>query len=599
MKLFQQLLLAPAALGLLAPIAAQAADVSSLSGASAASAYSAQQDTDAFRAWQSQNQVTSVSQFSDVQPTDWAYQALSNLVERYGCVAGYPDGTFKGKQALSRFEAAALLNACLDRVTEVTDELRRLQKEFSKELAVLKGRVSGLEAKVGKLEATQFSTTTKLVGETTWTLGGLGFGGNNNGSTGANSVNGTNATSQAGGGTTFNYDLRLALNTSFTGKDLLFTRLRAGNFAGSGFNGSPYLLSRLDTAFGSTNNNTNLNNLITIDRIYYRFPAGKELTFIVGPIMRNTEALAIDPSYYGDLKLLDAFTVHGAPGTYNKATGGGAGVIWRQNVKKGAPFFGSSLSYVAQNANSAALNAAGGIMNNNSQSNLTAQFGYQAQQWKTTFAWRWGSCGTQAREGTQAASAAAGCPVAFTNTSGLTQPSAGWGGNNIDVNNFAYTVAWTPKKNGTVVPSISAGWGYSAYNGASLVAPAANDTGMSTAGVSNQLAVRNIAATQSWTVALQWKDAFIKGNSAGMAVGQPNFVTALRNGQTAQDGNFVWEWWYKFQVTDKISVSPALFYISNPSSAGTSAGLVGTSTTQTGSTGANVFGGLVMAQFKF
>jgi hypothetical protein len=102
-------------------------------------------------------------------------QALSNLVERYGCVAGYPDGTFKGKQALSRFEAAALLNACLDRVTEVTDELRRLQKEFAKELAVLKGRVDGLEAKVGRLEATQFSTTTKLQGDTYWTLGGVGF----------------------------------------------------------------------------------------------------------------------------------------------------------------------------------------------------------------------------------------------------------------------------------------------------------------------------------------------------------------------------------------------------------------------------------------
>jgi hypothetical protein len=113
-----------------------------------------------------------------------------------------------------------------------------------------------------------------------------------------------------------------------------------------------------------------------------------------------------------------------------------------------------------------------------------------------------------------------------------------------------------------------------------------------TSGVSNQLAVRNIDATQSWQLALQWKDAFIKGNSAGMAVGQPNFVTALRNGQTAQDGNYVWEWWYKFQVTDKISVSPAFFYLSNPSSAGTTF-------TSTASTGANVFGGLVMAQFKF
>jgi len=591
MKLFQQLLLAPAALGLLAPIAAQAADVSSLSGASAASAYSAQQDTDAFRAWQSQNQVTSVAQFSDVQPTDWAYQALSNLVERYGCVAGYPDGTFKGKQALSRFEAAALLNACLDRVTEVTDELRRLQKEFAKELAILKGRVDKLEAKVGKLEATQFSTTTKLVGETTWALGAQAFGGNNNGTNTSTGLGSTSRNSYSAGGTTFNYDLRLALNTSFTGKDLLFTRLRTGNFVGSGFNGAPYTLSRLDIAFpGNTQGTTAQNNIFFIDRLFYRFPAGKELTFVVGPLMRNTEALAIEPSYYGDLKLLDAFTVHGAPGTYNKATGGGAGVIWKQNVKKGAPFFGASLSYVAQNAYSADTSAAGGIMNNNSQSNLLTQIGYQAKQWKTTFAWRYGSCGTAAREGTQAAIAAAACPGAVTSA---TQPRAGWNGNNIDVNNFAYTLAWTPKKNGTIVPSISAGWGYSAYNQSGLLGTSVTSVGnSSTSGISNQLLVNNIAATQSWTVALQWKDAFIKGNSAGMAVGQPNFVTALRNGQTAQDGNYVWEWWYKFQVTDKISVSPALFYLSNPSSAGTNSG-------QAVSTGANVFGGLVMAQFKF
>jgi hypothetical protein len=588
MNLFQQLLLAPAALGLLAPIAAQAADVSSLSGASAASAYSAQQDTDAFRAWQSQNQVTSVAQFSDVQPTDWAYQALSNLVERYGCVAGYPDGTFKGKQALSRFEAAALLNACLDRVTEVTDELRRLQKEFSKELAVLKGRVSGLEAKVGKLEAAQFSTTTKLRGETLWTLGGQGFGGDNNGTNTSTGVGSSNQNSVAAGGTTFNYDLRLVLNTSFTGKDLLYTRLRAGNFAASGFNGAPYNLSKLDTAFQATA--TGGANLVAIDRLYYRFPVGKELTFVVGPLMRNTEALAIDPTYYGDIKLLNAFTVFGAPGTYNKATGGGAGVIWKQNVKKGAPFFGASLSYVAQNAFSAATSAAGGIMNNNSQSNVTAQIGYQANQWKTTLAWRYGTCGTSATAGSQAAVASEACPGAVTST---TQPNAGWNGNSVDINNFAYTLAWTPKKNGTIVPSISAGWGYSAYNQTGLLAPSVASVGMTSAGIANQLAVNNIAATQSWQLALQWKDAFIKGNSAGMAVGQPNFVTALRNGATAQDGNYVWEWWYKFQVTDNVSVSPALFYLSNPSSAGT------TAAGGASSTGANVFGGLVMAQFKF
>ena len=142
MKLFQKLLLAPAALGLLAPVAANAADVN-IAGLSA---------------YSSQDQVTSITQFSDVQPTDWAYQALSNLIERYGCVAGYPNGTFRGNRAMTRYEAAALLNACLDRITEVTDELKRLMKEFERELAILKGRVDGLEARVGELEATQFST---------------------------------------------------------------------------------------------------------------------------------------------------------------------------------------------------------------------------------------------------------------------------------------------------------------------------------------------------------------------------------------------------------------------------------------------------------
>ena len=118
MKL-KQLMLAPVALGMVAPAAANAADLN----IAAVNQYSSEQ-------------VTSVSQFSDVKPTDWVYGALSALVERYGCVAGYPNGTFAGGQAMTRYEAAALLNACLDRVTEVTDELKRLQAEFAQELAV-------------------------------------------------------------------------------------------------------------------------------------------------------------------------------------------------------------------------------------------------------------------------------------------------------------------------------------------------------------------------------------------------------------------------------------------------------------------------------
>ncbi len=168
-------------------------------------------------------QVTSVSQLSDVQPTDWAFQALQSLVERYGCIAGYPDRTYRGNRAMTRYEFAAGLNSCMDRVNELiaaaTEDLatkedlavlQRLQEEFAAELATLRGRVDGLDAKVATLEEQQFSTTTKLAGEVIFALTDE-FG------------------SSIDNPTVFQDRVRLTLNTSFTGRDLLVTRLAAGN----------------------------------------------------------------------------------------------------------------------------------------------------------------------------------------------------------------------------------------------------------------------------------------------------------------------------------------------------------------------------------
>ncbi|MEM6753172.1 MAG: iron uptake porin [Cyanobacteria bacterium P01_C01_bin.38] len=120
-------------------------------------------------------QVNSVSQFRDVQPTDWAFEALKSLVERYGCIV--PNGTYRGNQALTRYEFATGLNACLERVNEliataannaVTRDdlatLQKLQQEFGAELATLRGRVDALESRSAELETKQFSTTTKLSG---------------------------------------------------------------------------------------------------------------------------------------------------------------------------------------------------------------------------------------------------------------------------------------------------------------------------------------------------------------------------------------------------------------------------------------------------
>ncbi|HEY9824421.1 MAG TPA: iron uptake porin [Stenomitos sp.] len=178
-----------------------------------------------------QPQVTSVSQLSDVQPTDWAFQALQSLVERYGCIAGYPDGTFRGNRAATRYELAAALNACLDQISdrfatkEDLETVKALQEEFKAELATLKGRVDGLEARTATLEAQQFSTTTKLVGEAIFQ--GTQFGaGNKPVPSGFRQGD----RDDIGDNFTFNYRATLNFLTSFTGKDLLITSLQQGNF---------------------------------------------------------------------------------------------------------------------------------------------------------------------------------------------------------------------------------------------------------------------------------------------------------------------------------------------------------------------------------
>ncbi|NJL01973.1 MAG: iron uptake porin [Spirulinaceae cyanobacterium SM2_1_0] len=126
------------------------------------------------------------SQFSDVSPSDWAFQALDDLVRRYDCLKGYPDGTYRGNRSLSRYEFAAGLNACLQQIerliAETTAEfvtrddlevLRRLLQEFEAELATLGTRVDNLEGRVAFLEDNQFSTTTKLQGEIIAELNGV------------------------------------------------------------------------------------------------------------------------------------------------------------------------------------------------------------------------------------------------------------------------------------------------------------------------------------------------------------------------------------------------------------------------------------------
>ena len=460
MKLFQQLLVAPAALGLLAT-GANAAELN-INGVAEYSSSS------------KKDQVTSVTQFSDVYPTDWAYQALSNLVEQYGCVAGYPNGTFRGGRAMTRYEAAALLNACLDRVTEVTDQLKRLISEFEKELAMIAGKVDGLEARVGKLEATKFSTTTKLKGYSAWVFGAAeGFD------------------DDEGEALTFNYDLRLALKTSFTGKDMLTTVLRSGNFGPSVWDEG---LTFVETAMSS-------GNTVKIGRLFYTFPVGENLTVTAGPVVRTDDAgmYAGYATFYPSDLLLDFFTYGGAWATNNLAsTGAGLGGIYTL----GDSGFKLSGNYVAWDGSST------GIGRDETGSTSSWQLFYEGEVAEGSFLAQVG--------------------YAYAQNVGLTigtNKAAAEAGDSR--HGFSIAAAWAPADSG-IIPSVSGGY--------SLSNPDGSDEEIT-----------------SWYAGFEWSDVGIEGNSFGTGIGQAPKIE--------DDYNMMWEIFYKFAVTDNITVTPTYFII--------------------------------------
>ncbi|KGG17879.1 Porin-like [Prochlorococcus sp. MIT 0602] len=210
MKLFQQLLLAPAALGLLAPLAATAAEVNINDVANYA---------------KSPNQAQAVKsvQFSDVVPGDWAYTALQNLSESYGCVDNAYTQNLKSGQALTRFEAAALVNACLEggmASAEANADFSRLSNEFGTEMAILKGSAEGLENKVTELSAGQFSGSTKIDNKVVMATGYVD----------------NDLAAKVDDKLTTTFMTQTNINTSFSGKDRLYTRIKSGNMAGTDFN---------------------------------------------------------------------------------------------------------------------------------------------------------------------------------------------------------------------------------------------------------------------------------------------------------------------------------------------------------------------------
>jgi hypothetical protein len=317
--------------------------------------------------------VTSVSQLSDVRPTDWAFTALQSLVERYGCIAGYPNSTFLGGKALARYEFAAGLNACLDKINEIISAgladkvskedlatLRKLQEEFAAELATLRGRIDTLDKKVATLEAQQFSTTTKLSGLAFFNITGATASAPVRAERSAADPNNINARPTRVGGVpstslrnnpnvTFGYYLFLTLTTSFTGKDALVTQLVTGNgnspannFASAGYTnswGTPFLdQTGVPTGAGLPGANS-----FNIRELFYSFPVASNVNVVIGPRI-NFYRYFDGNRFTNFLTGATSFNSNGSTLSNAVDRGSGAVVSWTIN-----PQFKLTAAYLGEN----------------------------------------------------------------------------------------------------------------------------------------------------------------------------------------------------------------------------------------------------------
>ncbi len=95
--------------------------------------------------------------FVDVPMNHWAYDAVSHLAAK-GIIQGYPDGTYRGNQPMTRYEMSMLVARALATVDmekaskEDVEMLKKLVVEFKDELDALGVRVDALDERVAVLE---------------------------------------------------------------------------------------------------------------------------------------------------------------------------------------------------------------------------------------------------------------------------------------------------------------------------------------------------------------------------------------------------------------------------------------------------------------
>ncbi|MGB3403693.1 MAG: iron uptake porin [Microcoleaceae cyanobacterium] len=469
-------------------------------------------------------QVTSVSQLSDVQPTDWAFQALQSLVERYGCIAGYPDGTYKGNRALTRYEFAAGVNACLERVNELinaaTSELvrredlailQRLMEEFAAELAAIRGRVTVLEARTAELEANQFSTTTKLTGQAVFIVADT-FGPRPRfNAAGETNLEEDDDPTQ----TIFGYRMRLDFETSFTGEDRLLARLQASdvvNLTASSLTNT--LATQLSVDDGVSDG-------LELDDLFYVFPVFDGN----GEVYIGANSLGLDDVQDALSPISDdASGVISASGRYNPTTfrgPQGSGFAFKYAISDRLQL---NLSYLAQNGSDA--NDGFGLFNgaNNTSAQLMF-FPTETISLGVAYNRRYFS----------------GDDVFVAGGSGSFIANKPFGNNATTSDNVGFQFNWEILDNFQLGGWFGATWAAQKQGG------------------------DGEATILNWAVTFVFPDLLKEGDTVGVVVEMPPKLVSHSIGALEDESTSIHiEGFYQFPLSDNIGITPGFFVVTNP-----------------------------------
>ena len=493
-------------------------------------------------------QITSVSQFSDVQPTDWAFQALQSLVERYGCIAGYPNATFRGNRALTRYEFAAGLNACLDRVNELIatasadlvnkqdlTTLQRLQEEFAAELGTLRGQVDALEARTAQLEANQFSTTTKLSGEAIFSVS-QAFG-DKQAVTGASGQPSTGSpTNNLDSNLTFSNRVRLSFNTSFTGTDQLQTRLQAGNIINNNSSNNPNLgnaatgtnMTRLGYDVGNNNNG------VEVDKLNYAFNLSDSIRVKIDATDAelNENVNVFNPDFRSSGS--GALSRYGRFSPIYRLAGNGAGIT--VNFTPQGPLTFSAAYMAPRNGNDPGPN--NGVFNGNNT--IFGQVAFKTNQ-ALNVAFSYARSYFHGAENTPPGTVPSNAvtPSLFGGT-GSAFANAPFGRARTEANNYGLQASFQATDKLTI-------GGWAGYTTAESVSGAKRD-----------------ADIWYWAASVGLKDFGREGNVLGLVFGQPPKVTGGSGITKESNTSYHLEGLYKVKLSDNILVTPGVLVIFNP-----------------------------------